>query len=175
MILRFPARLAVCLAALSWSCAATADPLPGWHDTPQSRLVALALVQTLNAELLAGNSATLGLERWCREHALAAPATIEARKIAGVGVAASDQQRRHLQVDDAEPLSFRRVELRCGSHVLSIADNWYVPGRLTPDMNRLLDETDTPFGRVVLPLQPPMTFEQTTKKRFVSMALPGPT
>ena len=33
--------------------------------------------------------------------------------------------------------------------VLSEADNWYVPGRLTPEMNRLLDSTDMPFGKVV--------------------------
>ena len=37
----------------------------------------------------------------------------------------------------------------CGSVVLSEADNWYVPSRLTPEMNRLLDTTDAPFGRVV--------------------------
>jgi len=33
--------------------------------------------------------------------------------------------------------------------MLSEADNWYVPGRLTPEMNRLLDTTDMPFGKVV--------------------------
>jgi hypothetical protein len=37
--------------------------------------------------------------------------------------------------------------------VLSEADNWYVPSRLTPEMNRLLDTTDAPFGRVVQALQ----------------------
>jgi hypothetical protein len=37
----------------------------------------------------------------------------------------------------------------CGAHVLSEADNWYVPGRLTPEMNKLLDTTDSPFGVVV--------------------------
>ena len=33
--------------------------------------------------------------------------------------------------------------------VLSEADNWYVPGRLSPQMNHLLESTDTPFGAVV--------------------------
>lgn len=37
----------------------------------------------------------------------------------------------------------------CGALVLSEADNWYVPGRLTPEMSKLLDTTDLPFGRVV--------------------------
>ena len=36
--------------------------------------------------------------------------------------------------------------------MLSQADNWYVPGRLTPDMNAQLDGSDTPFGKVVAPL-----------------------
>jgi hypothetical protein len=46
------------------------------------------------------------------------------------------------------------VRLRCGSLVLSEAENWYAPGRLTAEMNRALDTTDTPFGRVVAPLEP---------------------
>jgi len=37
--------------------------------------------------------------------------------------------------------------------VLSEADNWYMPGRLTADMNRRLDTTDEPFGKVVAALQ----------------------
>jgi hypothetical protein len=40
----------------------------------------------------------------------------------------------------------------CGTHVFSEADNWYVPGRLTADMNQRLDSTDEPFGKVVQPL-----------------------
>ena len=29
------------------------------------------------------------------------------------------------------------------------SDNWYVIGRLTPDMNHTLDSSDTPFGTAV--------------------------
>src|SRR5690349_12449727 len=36
-----------------------------------TRLETVALMQTLNAELLASRSATLTLERWCKEHGLA--------------------------------------------------------------------------------------------------------
>lgn len=125
-----------------------------WRDTPTTRLAALALMQMLNGELLSSNSATLTLERWCLDHALAVPAVIVAQRIPGVELVADDEQRRRLQVDAAELLRYRRVELRCGAHVLSIADNWYVPSRLTAEMNRLLDATETPFGRVVLPLAP---------------------
>lgn len=35
---------------------------------------------------------------------------------------------------------------------MSVADNWYLPGWLTSDMNRRLATTDTPFGLVVRPL-----------------------
>ena len=37
----------------------------------------------------------------------------------------------------------------CGDKVLSQADNWYLPGQLTDDMNRRLEQTRTPFGVVV--------------------------
>ena len=46
-------------------------------------------------------------------------------------------------------MRYRRVNLRCGPLVLSQADNWYVPSRLTPEMNKLLDTTDVPFGKAV--------------------------
>ena len=36
--------------------------------------------------------------------------------------------------------------------MLSEADNWYVPARLTPDMNHMLETTDTPFGKAVAAL-----------------------
>ncbi len=44
------------------------------------------------------------------------------------------------------------MRLACGAHVLSEADNWYLPARLTPDMNHRLEATDTPFGVVARPL-----------------------
>ncbi len=131
-----------------------AAPAPPWRDTAITRLEALALIQTLNAELLASTSATRTLERWCQIHALAEPAQVVARRIDGTETTASDTLRQDLQVSAEEPLQYRRVELRCGEHVLSIADNWYVPARLTPEMNRSLTTTQTPFGKVVQPLSP---------------------
>ena len=38
--------------------------------------------------------------------------------------------------------------------MLSEADNWYVPSRLDAEMNRVLETTDTPFGRAVAALEP---------------------
>ena len=60
--------------------------------------------------------------------------------------------RAALDVKPDEPLGYRRVRLKCGDHVLSEADNWYVPARLTPEMNHVLETTDTPFGKAVAAL-----------------------
>jgi len=125
-----------------------------WTDTPVARLEALALIESLNAEILSSSSATLTLERWCRDHALADPPQILAHRVDVPAAQPSAEVRSDLQVSSADPVRYRRVELTCGARELSVAENWYVPSRLTPEMNRLLDETQTPFGKVVLPLKP---------------------
>jgi chorismate-pyruvate lyase len=140
------------LAAGNLSGAAEAPAAPAafdWPDNFLARLEALALLQTLNAELLSHDSATLTLEHWCDTHQLASPARIVAERVAGTEQPATGQQRLELGVAATDTVRYRRVRLRCGSLVLSEADNWYVPARLTADMNRLLDTSDTPFGRVV--------------------------
>ena len=120
-----------------------------WQDSFIARLEALALLETLNAELLSHDSATLTLDRWCAAHRLASPARIVAERVARPEKAPSDEQRQLLGVSATEPIRYRSVRLICGDHVLSEADNWYVPARLTPEMNRLLDTTDIAFGRAV--------------------------
>ncbi|MBY6240623.1 hypothetical protein [Methylosinus sp. Sm6] len=125
-----------------------------FRDDFIGRLEALALVETLNAELLAGRSATLVLEKWCADHHMAAEPKIVARVAPGSGTPPSDEQRARLGVGPDEMVAHRRVALSCGTHTLSEADNWYVPARLTPEMNRALATSDTPFGKVVAPLQP---------------------
>ena len=60
-----------------------------------------------------------------------------------------EERRRTLGVGDTEPVRYRRVKLMCGGHVLSEADNWYVPSRLTAEMNHQLDTSDIAFGRAV--------------------------
>ena len=129
---------------------ATAAASPSsWPDTYLSRLQALALLQTLNAELLSHDSATLTLEHWCDAHRLAFPARIVAVRMTDIDKVATLELRRDLGVSATEPLRYRRVKLVCGVEVLSEADNWYVPSRLPAAMNRLLDSSDTPFGKVV--------------------------
>ena len=129
--------------------AGAAGTAPPWQDSFTARLEALALLESLNADLLSHDSATLTLDRWCATHELASPARIIAERVHGVDKPPTAEQRRLLDVDAAEPIRYRRVKLTCGPHVLSEADNWYVPARLTPAMNQVLDTTDTAFGRAV--------------------------
>jgi hypothetical protein len=125
---------------------------PTWPNTFVARVEALAILQTFNADLLSHDSATLTLEHWCDVHRLASPARIVAARVPDVNKPASPEQRRELGVTSTEPIRYRRVKLLCGTVVLSEADNWYVPSRLTSEMNKVLDTSDMPFGKVVLPL-----------------------
>jgi hypothetical protein len=147
----------VVVGALSLGPRAAAQPAapraPAWTNDFVARVAALAVLQTFNAELLSHDSATLTLERWCDAHKLAAPAKIVAVRDKATAKPVTAEQRKALGVNDREPIRYRRVKLTCGSHVLSEADNWYVPARLTPEMNQQLEATDTPFGRVVQPLR----------------------
>jgi len=122
---------------------------PQWADTFNSRLQALALLQTLNADLLSNASATLTLDRWCGAHDMASPPKILADRVRGQDKPATPEVRTLLRVSSEEPVNYRRVRLRCGELVLSEADNWYVPARLTAEMNQQLETTDTAFGRAV--------------------------
>ncbi|WP_018389359.1 hypothetical protein [Ancylobacter sp. FA202] len=137
---------------------ARAEETPAWPDNADSRLAALALVQTLNADLLSHASATLTLDRWCAAHRLADKPIIVADRVRGQDKPAGAEIRALLKVDAQEPVRYRRVQLRCGDKVLSEADNWYLPARLTAAMNETLETTDTSFGRVVKPLD----FRRTT-------------
>ena len=131
-----------------------AQQAPVWPDTFTTRLEALALIQTLNADILGSRSATQTLENWCRDHRLAQEPRILARLMTDVNKTATPEQRQRLEVTARDEVKYRRVQLRCGDRVLSEADNWYVPGRLTAEMNRLLETSDTPFGKAVESLQP---------------------
>lgn len=131
-----------------------AEPSVARPDTFLARIEALASMETLNAEILGSRSATKTLESWCATHGMASDPKILAKLVPGTEKAPSDEQRKRLDVGPNELVKYRRVKLTCGSHVLSEADNWYVPSRLTPEMNRLLETTETPFGKAVAPLTP---------------------
>ncbi len=111
-------------------------------------------METLNASLLASGSATATLEKWCADHKMADPPTIVARRVPGAEKVLSEETRRRLRLGDDETVKYRRVQLTCGRHVLSEADNWYVPSRLADEINRTLETTQTPFGKAVAALRP---------------------
>src|SRR4030088_2309640 len=79
-----------------------AQDAPAWPDTYVARLQALALLQTLNAEVLASRSATQTLEVWCRDHHLAKEPTIVAEVLKGVTKVPTEEQRQRLQVSPQE-------------------------------------------------------------------------
>ena len=172
LVRRVPGRVAIlaCAAGVVLARpAARAQDVPPWPDTFLARVQALALIQTLNAEILGSTSATASLETWCRDHRLAPDPTIVARVVTGVTRLADPDTRQRLEVGPADEIKFRRVQLRCGTRLLSEADNWYVPARLPGEMNRVLETTGTPFGRAVAPLEP---YRRTFAVRMLWTPLP---
>ncbi|MDB5459267.1 MAG: hypothetical protein JWO72_1008 [Caulobacteraceae bacterium] len=116
-----------------------------------ARLEAEALLETLNADLLSHDSATAVLQDWCDAHGPAGR-HILAERVRGPDKPLPPAGRAALGAGVDQGLRYRRVRLTCGPQVLSEADNWYLPARLTPQMNSTLDDSDTPFGVVVRPL-----------------------
>ena len=163
MLVRWLAVLLICPSF------AVAEP-PAWKDGLMTRLELMALIETLNAELLSQPSATATLEKWCGDHALAREPKVAAMLERGADKPLDEDARRLLGVAAGEPVRYRHVRLVCGDKLLSEADNWYVPGRLTPEMNRLLDETDTPFGRAIRELS---FRRETLSARVLWQPLPG--
>ena len=103
--------------------------------------------------LASHDSATVALEQWCERRGIMAPAHVLAvAQDDAAAVPASPALRAALGVGADEPVRVRHVLLTCGNTVLSDARNWYVPARLTPDMNHTLDTPRVPFGKVVAPI-----------------------
>ncbi len=153
------ARAGCCIlvpASLIWYPARAAGP--DWPDSLLARTSALALIDQLRVALLTEPSATATLEHWCSVHGLAPVPVVRAVPSHDAPVPLPDTLRASLRIASSEPVRYRHVLLMCGSHVLSDAQNWYLPARLTPEMNRRLDSSDTPFGKVVAPL----SFERRT-------------
>ncbi|WP_066799049.1 hypothetical protein [Sphingomonas soli] len=112
--------------------------------------VQAAEVEALDRALLANPSATAVLQSWCDRHSpgskVRAVVTRREAMLAGTHAVV-------LGVGEGDQIAYRRVQLMCGEQVLSEADNWYVPARLTAEMVDAL-AGDTPFGVAVRPLAP---------------------
>lgn len=122
-------RILFALCAALSALPIVAHSAPAWPDTPLGRTQVLALIETLNADLLSHDSATLTLERWCAAHHMASPAKVTATRVRGIDKPLPEDLRSALGAAPDEPIAYRRVQLACGRHVLSEADNWYLPPR----------------------------------------------
>jgi hypothetical protein len=117
----------------------------GAQAAPERQLAAF------EAQLEANPSATAVLQSWCDAHAR--PGTrIVARQVQPAPIPPPADARQALAIKPGDAVRYRRVQLMCGGRVLSNADNWYLPGKLTDAMNETLEHTQTPFGRVVAAL-----------------------
>lgn len=104
------------------------------------------------AHLAAHDSATEALQQWCRARRIGA-GPIRARVIGAQSNDPPAKMRRMLGLDGNDALGMRHVRLSCDDTVLSVAWNWYVPSRLTPEMNAALANSDVPFGKVASALR----------------------
>ncbi|MGO7423559.1 hypothetical protein ACCT09_27885, partial [Rhizobium ruizarguesonis] len=95
------AALAATAIVLGTQIAIAQEPSIGsqWLNSPTSRVEALAVLQTLNANLLSNASATLTLDRWCAAHKLAPEGSkIVAQRVGGQDKPADEHIRELLTV-----------------------------------------------------------------------------
>ena len=119
--------------------------------------------------LAANPSATAALQDWCAARHIAAPARIAAAPVKGADALRPDGLAALL----GNEVGYRHVRLSCGNSVLSEAHNWYAKNLLTGEMNRTLDTTDTPFGKVAAPLG--FTRSRLSEQRGASAQCPAGT
>jgi hypothetical protein len=111
-----------------------------------------ATLDQFEGALAATPSASAALQGWC--HARFDPdAPLRAEKLIATSFEPTGRIRHALEIGRDELLGYRRVSLRCAGREMSLAYNWYVPSRLTPEMNRQLAGSEAPFGRVAAPLR----------------------
>jgi len=129
-----------------------------------------APLEDFEAALSRHDSATRALEDWCAARGIASPARITAVKGAATqGVEPADLFER-LAIGPEDALGLRNVRLNCGELTLSIAWNWFVPGRMPADMVEALHTTDLPFGKIASPLG----FRRITLEAMPGRAMPCP-
>lgn len=135
-----------------------AAPLPPlWRNSFLHRLMLATLISQMENRLLAESSATRTLENWLHEHRLLDPhQTLRAERDVGAQRPCPPDLAAALDIPahpGANALRYRKIRLVGHGHIYSEAENWFVPQRLTKNMTDTLEQTDTPFGRVVSPLR----------------------
>lgn len=132
-------------------------------------------LERINEALLTSDSATATLEAWCASKGLAEPPVIVARNVDSLDRPASPEQRARLELEPDEPVKYRHVQLVCGETILSVAENWYVPGRLTAAMNAALETTRTPYGKVIRDLGPQRSSLGVARSNWLAASISGGT
>lgn len=112
-----------------------------------------ATLRKFEATLAAQDSATVALGQWCTSRRIARPTLITATPAEEGSQPEPVDARALLAIGPDAPLGYRHVRLACSDRVLSEAYNWYVPERLTPEMNAALAATHIPFGTVASSLR----------------------
>lgn len=90
------------------------------------RLEALAVLQTLRAELLGHDSSTAVLQSWCEAHGPPG-LKIVAEHDPRAGRPPTAAAKKALDLKPGQAVRYRRVRLACGKTVLSEADNCTCP------------------------------------------------
>ncbi|WP_245642136.1 hypothetical protein [Neokomagataea thailandica] len=99
--------------------------------------------QNLQERLASRPSATATLQSFC-------PSPIHVHSVTiGTPPAPAADIIQRLELTSSTALKLRHVQLLCGDVPVSDAWNWYVPERLTAEMNTRLEHSTTPFGRAV--------------------------
>jgi chorismate-pyruvate lyase len=109
--------------------------------------IAIDALDAFERELLAGGIATQVLER-------RAVGKVRAEAVGESSVAVDADVRALLACAANDAVAHRETRLMAGDAVLSDADLWYLPARLTAQMNHALAVGDTPFGAVIRALSP---------------------
>jgi chorismate-pyruvate lyase len=124
-------------------------------------LAALSATDTarFRAEIAQASSATAVLQSRCATHPITAIRADSRAKALPRSIKA------RLGISDNQQVRYRHVRLMCGPTLYSDADNWYVPSRLTPAMNYALDTSETPFGKVIAPLNARRSIIRTRTRR----------
>ena len=132
--------LLMTLAAASLSLAGCA------HSAPDT------VIAAFEANLAAHASATEALSGWCKARDIDPAGQIVVQFVGDADQPPPPGLRETLNISADAPLGYRHVKLVCGTAVLSEAHNWFVPARLSPEMNRQLAQTNVPFGKVAASL-----------------------
>jgi chorismate-pyruvate lyase len=108
-----------------------------------------AQVSSLERDLAAQPSATAVLTAVCQRRFGPTALPIRAEQVHGGPMAVPSALAQRLDPGLDQPVVLRHVRLMCGETVLSEAYNWYLPMRLPVEVARLLETTDTPFGKAL--------------------------